>query len=70
MQLNHSTLHVETIVLSQLASTIKTVKTVKIQLDDLVARHPVYRHVTGIYLLMVHQRLLWQSPMHSGIIYT
>ena len=42
-------MHVETIVLSQLASTIKTVKTVKtvkIQLDDLVARQACYGDIS------------------------
>ena len=36
------------------------------QLDCLVARPPVYRHVVA-YISAVHQRLPWRSPTHCGI---
>ena len=38
----------------------------KIQLDDLAARHYIqayYGHISPL----VHQWLLWRSPMHHGI---
>ena len=58
----HHCCQVETIVLYQL---VFTVKTVKIQLDCLVARpclQACYRHISP----SVHQRLPWRSPTHCG----
>ena len=53
--LNHCC-QVETIVLYQL---VFTVKTVKIQLDDLVARHKISMSTGRLWA--------WRSPTHRGI---
>ena len=53
---NHSTIY----------QLVFTVKTVKIQLDDLVARHYLqayYGHISP----SAHQRLPWRSPTHCSI---